>query len=413
MGRLVEHGLDQRLASIPTLVWPGNRVVPGEIYYAAREFLEARAGLSSPAITHHPVLEPRRARHDAFETTKKVAGALSNFLSYCIRNRVNWRDIHLGHKGDRPSVMHWAYSSLEGTCGQSIVSPSTVGIRFYYVQHFLWWSGKNKHRSLYEPTTYTFVRGVRPKMRVEEMVGIPDEDEVRRWLERVKKQFDWQAYLMIRLGLEVGLRSREIRYIRASRIPQKSVLQGGGHSTRLGILGDPSMEIFELSIEAEDGTKYGKQRIIWVPRDLMISLQAWVRIERHRPYAVKQFTPKNPNSAKPSYLFFNPKTGRPWGKNHINDDIIKETAVIGGLDTTHKLRHYFASRFMLRHTVRAMLIAGAVSGKDAGPLLDHALNEAELQLQMQMGHSHGSTTKIYRDWAKEQYYLLNYAQGTK
>ena len=65
---------------------------------------------------------------------------------------------------------------------------------------------------------------------------------------------------------------------------------------------------------------------------------------------------------------------------------------------------------MLRHTVRAMRIAGAVSGKDAGLLLDHALNEAELQLQMQMGHSHGSTTRVYRNWAEEQYYLRSYAQ---
>ena len=411
--RLVEHGLDHRLTFIPTLVWAGNRTLPGEIYYASRKFMEVRAGLSSPSITYHPILEPRRSRYDAPETTKKVVGALSNFLSYCIRNRVSWRDIHAGHKADKPSLMHWAYSSLEGSCGQSAVSPGTVSIRFYYAQHFLWWAGINGHRPPYEPTGHNFVRGVRPQMRVEEMVGIPEEDDIRRWLKRVQERFDWQAYLMIRLGLEVGLRSSETRHIRASKIPQKSVLQGGGYPTSMGILGDPAMDIFEVEIGAEDGTKYGKQRTIWVSKDLMISLQAWARLKRHRPLAMKLFSRKHPNSAKPVYLFFNPKTGRPWGKNHINNDIIKETEIIDGLGTTHKLRHYFASRFMLRHTVRAMRIAGSVSGNDAGSLLDHALNEAELQLQMQMGHSHGSTTRVYRNWAKEQYYLHAYARGIK
>lgn len=409
-GQLVDHGLDQRLALIPTLAWPGNRVLAGEIFDAARTFMETRAGLSSPMVSFHPVLEPRRSGHDAPETTKKVAGALSNFLSYCIRNRVSWRDINPGHKADRPSLMHWAYASLEGSCGQSAVSSSTVSIRFYYVQHFLWWAGRYGYRSPYEPISHTFLRGVRPQMRVEEMVGIPDEKDVRRWLEEVREQFDWQAYLMIRLGLEVGLRSNETRHIRASRIPQKSVLQGGGDPKSMGILGDPSMDIFEIGIGSADGTKYGKPRTIWVPKDLMISLQAWVRLKKHRPLAMKLFSEREPNSAKPDYLFFNPKTGRPWGKNHINDDVIKETGIIGALDTTHRLRHYFASRFMLRHTVRAMRIAGAVSGKDAGLLLDHALNEAELQLQMQMGHSHGSTTRVYRNWAEEQYYLRSYAQ---
>lgn len=409
--RLKEHRLDPRLGTIPTLVWPGHRTFPGEICDAARKFMEVRAGLSSPSISYHEILKPKRIRHDAPETTNKVVGALCNFLSYCVRARVSWRDVHCGDKANKPSVLHWAYASLDGSSGQSAVSPNTVKTRFYYVQHFLWWAGANGYRQSYEPCSHTFERGVRPEKNLKELIGIPAEEEVQRWLGQIQGAFDWQVYLMVRLGLEVGLRSRETRFLRASRIPQKSVLAGGGEPTRMGILGDPSMEIFEIEIRAEDGTKGGKARTIWVPKDLMVALQAWMRVKSHRPRALKLFSQRHPQASKPPYLFFNPKTGRPWGKNHINDDIIKGTEIVDGLGTTHKLRHYFASRFMLRHTLHAMRMAQAISGKDAGLLLDHALKEAELQLQLQLGHSHPDTTKIYRQWAKEQILVKTFFRG--
>lgn len=406
--RLKEHGLDVGLGKVPSLVWAGHRASPAEIFHAAREFLEKRAGISTPSITYHETLKPKRFLHDSPETTKKVAGALSNFFDYCVRSRTSWRDIQVGHKCDKPSVLHWAYASLEGSSGQSAVSANTVSIRFYYVQHFLWWAGTNGYRRPYEPSPHAFTRGVRPKDRLEDLIGIPEEEEVQRWLKQIQKDFDRQAYLMIRLGLEVGLRSSETRYLRAARIPKKSVLIDGGDSTTMGILGDPSMEIFQIGIGAEDRTKYGKPRTIWIPKDLMVALQAWMRVKSQRLHALELFSRKYPRLAKPTQIFFNPQTGRPWGKNHVNDDIIKKTELVDGLGTTHKLRHYFASRFMLRHTVRALRIGQTVSKKNAGFLLDSALSEAELQLQLQLGHSHGSTTMVYRKWAREQVLLNGY-----
>ena len=406
---LREGGLNPQHAQVPAIVSVGNKFVGAQRFAEATDFLIARAGLSGERIAYLPDLGAAR-RHplDSAQTTRKVAGALINFLNYCQRCRVDWRRIEAGHKYLHPSTLHWAFSSLDGSSGQTKVSKATVAIRLFYVQHFLCWTAAAGRRMPYEPVNHVLSRGRVKQRSLPELVGMPEDSEVRNWLAVARKKMSLQSHLMVRLMLECGLRQQEARLLRQSRVPDSETIRTESARIGGGLFEDSDDDLFPITLTAEDGTKYGKPRVVYVPRALVVALHQWKHDRSLRPAAVRRYRARSPDNPNPPTLFFNERTGQPFSKNFLNTCAIQRVTAPAPFSSCHKLRHYFASRFMLRQTIRILRSYDKIRGADAGYIIDGALNEAESFLQSQLGHSSASTTETYRDWVSEQIRLRAY-----
>ncbi|WP_119306033.1 site-specific integrase [Cohaesibacter haloalkalitolerans] len=367
------------------------------------------------------------------ENSMKAYGRdLEHFYTYCERYRLDWKTVsYIQLLETYQTAMQFGKCTADG----NPLSASTINRRMGTVGDFLTFAAYHGMRDPFEisqdslpahihyqnqartgkPTTTQSRRVGRVRQDPEDL-RLPTRPEIVTWLESIHAEHPGDhgntGYLMCRTVIETGMRSEEVRLIRARQIPNlRDPEQVAGDVTEVGVkiyygtkgdrmIGDPE--------------KKGKPRKISIDRNLLFRLDAYIRGPRKR--AIEVFKARNEGKSLPKELFLSPSTGRPYSHRRFleiwaqeKSKNRRETMPFPGW-SIHLGRHAWACYEVLRRIdAELVLIKEEVrfAGSDnhipsSTTVNGMARDLIEQIIRPAMGHVSSETTERYLRWLRSQ-----------
>lgn len=298
--------------------------------------------------------------------------ALYDYFSFLEAHELSWSDV--GDEGESSLLSDYRDYSLD-TIG---LSPNTVGQRLIYIAAFYEY-GLRKGWVKCLPFNYedrvvrkdgdflqhtdasggrAMVRDVSPK-KVKDLIRFLDRDQAKAM---VKAASNPHHRMMVRFGLQTGLRRDEIASFPVEYVTQAARAGGGGHYV-------------SVTLDPRDGTgmrtKGGKKRVVHISRSLIRDLNRYVKQVRGERARL--------SDARHGQLFLNQR-GVPFASSGKGlERIVREIGERVGLDVhPHMLRHTYATHTLYDRQRRRK------AGMD--PLVF---------IQKQLGHQSIQTTMVY------------------
>ncbi|MCY1292299.1 Tyrosine recombinase XerC [compost metagenome] len=302
---------------------------------------------------------------------------LFDFLNFCEANSLDWRDNKRYRDLCLPALYRdWSFYD----CGLDV---ATVGARVNIVTRYYEYALKQGWISKL-PFSYNEVKVIKPADMLAHTdtsggVALSSEVQVRKKRTRIDVLATSQVVdllkalknkthsLITRMGLEVGLRKREIL-----TFPVSYVVDPDAKSNR--------RSFYPVVLNPRDmKTKGDKSRKVYIPRELMAELWQYVKFERGE---------RSCKSSVVSDVLFLNSSGKPWSNNGRGLNKVYEKLRLGFKVRPHMLRHTYATTtlFVLRKI---------------NPPFDPLIF-----LQDRLGHEFIETTMIYLhflDTVQEEY----------
>ena len=341
-------------------------VVAGRAYTGFPIVLDDADRIVEPAhwFLLHECIE--RGRVASKHTWARLGQTLYDYFGYLGANGLAWDSMPPpGKIGPLASYRDWA----KGTCG---LKASTINVRLRTLSRFYRWAVKQgliqalpfEFEHVIVPARRGFLahvssgegRTISPDVMLrenKEPIKVLTKEQIRVLLSSVDNP---THRLMLRLGLQTGLRSDELR-----SFPEAYVINPDSRrdvSNKVNVRCSPS----DMRLKGDKG------RVIHVPRLLMADL--WDYSIRVRPRLQKR-------GAQSSPALLLTKTGAAFSASAIASMFTSIGERIGFHVTPHMLRHSFAT-----HTLFAM----RERGSKVDPLL---------YVRDQLGHASVTSTEVY------------------
>ena len=339
-----------------------------------------------------------------------IGNDVTNFLDWCERRRLQWRDLSYSQLVDRYQGDMTSGKWSQINKGRSL-SPSTVNRRMLSVIDFL---------------TFSASRGLRPPFEVEytevpnpgighnslamqrdgkvrqhpSQLRLPTLKETSCWLEDLKLKHGITPHLMAKTAVGIGLRAEEILLLRVDQVPQvplgpaKTVNMTVCYGTKGGR-------------GTNDPEKLGKSRIVRVPVDLIKELRGYIKV--HRKLCLKQYRLKNPGSADPKELFLSKHTGEKLSYSRFYE-LWRSSAQPFDHFSPHIGRHMWACYTLLDKIREEIELAVGATGPIEALVKNIHTNLIETWISTQLGHVDSRTSEMYLHWVVEQFELQHHRE---
>lgn len=313
------------------------------------------------------------------------------------------------------------------------LSPTTVNLRVQQACDFLTWMVDRRKRGPfhvpYAEQTYTSGSAFSPGGRYERKIRVrkgkvrprkvdlcmPNDAEVRGWLERIHGKFGATCELMCETVLLTGLRREEVVCLRVDTLPAN---RADWHVSNP--LAPPKRQQVRITVRfgtkgpsygTDHGDKIGPERSILIPLALAESWHAYRNDVRHRAFAQWMAGVKGParwtRAAQSVHLFLRETDGERFSGT---DFYAVWTGVSPPVSkwSPHQGRHWWACSTLWRALKKHEFLWREIekhkndrllSNETSAALIEStALSIIRLQIQPQLGHASDSTTMVYLRW---------------
>lgn len=370
------------------------------------------------------------------ENTMNAYGRdLENFFTFCEQYSLDWRTVSYDQLLE---TYQTAMETGSYTAAGAALSAATINRRMGTVGNYLEYAAHHGLRDEFEVVQKLIPTSIQNKMMGKtgrrtanfsqrlghvrqnpEDLRLPTGIEIQAWLERIKEHGKGNhgitRYLMCRTILDVGLRSAEVRLLRAEQIPDPNKLPVDQDNVMVTIMygtkgdrkvGDPEYK--------------GKPRRVKFKRDFLFLLHYYKRGARRA--ALEEFKKQNPGKPLPKQLFLSPSSGDYYAGRTLIDfwsqrgwaEADKNMPFKGW--SPHLGRHAWACYEVLHILQKELDLIKIEEGLDDNykPSFAKVQNLASTLIDMHirptMGHCSAETTEIYLRWLQGQVGKNEYAR---
>lgn len=373
MGRNAE-----RLVGIPIVI-AGHGQLEGTVTdYLIERATGSWAGVSGARLSRNSIAA--------------LAGDITNFLNYFSSLRLDWVKIERGDENKAGSLLGYANAMDAGNWAQNRrpIKAQTISRRLNAAQDLLCYAASRGRRPPYVPRPIMGY-GAR-KWTVRHRIVLPSDQALEEWFGRLRARECRRNYLMARMPFETGMRKEEIIRFPVSAVPDIEEIQASKFtylSLEYGTKGGRSRH---------DMTLRGKPRTTRVASTFALQLHTYKNGASQRESDLQVARLKFGSGFQPSELFFNPNTGSPFSKGHLNSIFSRHSPPEVKPWHPHVGRHYYACKLLVElisKSVSASILVQDMTFEKFGALADRAI----AAVQGFLGHEHQDTTERYVRWA--------------
>lgn len=349
---------------------------------------------------------------------------LANFLEWADRRGIDLTTCsYVGHVQGRyqNEMLKGLWSQRGAPC-----KPTTINVRVSQACEFLSWMVVRGHRGEFGVPYETLrvnqgnatssvghlskeVQSRKGKVRSEPAaLQLPNDIEVRKWLERTRAARGETAELMCETVLLTAIRREELVCLRVDTLPENP----GEWEIVNPLQPEPSQQVRITIRFGAKGKSYGKDHgdKIGPPRSILIPLslaKKWHQYRRklrnrafgQRVKALKRKEQRLSAASSAVHLFLREDDGQRYTGKRVYDDWVANEKPVPDW-SPHSGRHWWACSVLWRGIQRHEYIHKLGGGHEmAAALLEStAMSVIRLEIQPQLGHADHATTLLYLRW---------------